>query len=405
MQLKVSFRNVFRNKRRTALSIGMIAGGFSAMILFYGFVNRMMNELQWVAINSQYGHLQIASEKYWERSGEVPRDSLVKKGDAVMKLLRGHPEVTNVAGRISFPALISSGEYSTTAMGLSFDIEAEPKRAQGFQIISGSSLSPDRPFQIMVGHLLAKRLRVKPGDTINILGYTYDNVINALELEISGLFATGVNEVDDTSFAVPLSTAQKLLDTDQVEIIVVGLRADELVDSTRESLRRELTALDPELKVQRWLDLAKLYREVLDYYKVQNRFVELIITSLVLLGILNVIGMAIYERTGEIGTIRALGFTRAQVMGQFLLEGIILGVFGVIAGIALSFLLTWIVNWLKIPLTVPGASTVLLIRVDLSFKAYQMATALIVVTSIIAAAIPSFRASKIPIVDALKHNI
>ena len=82
-----------------------------------------------------------------------------------------------------------------------------------------------------------------------------------------------------------------------------------------------------------------------------------------------------------------------------------LGVLGAVSGILLSFGLAAFVNMLKIPLTVPGASTVLLIHIELSLDSFRTATGLILVTSVVAAGIPATRASRIPIVDALKHNI
>src|SRR5690606_16866896 len=119
--------------------------------------------------------------------------------------------------------------------------------------------------------------------------------------------------------------------------------------------------------VKPWYEIAKLYRQVEEFNRVQNLVLEVIILSLILLGILNTIGMSVFERTGEIGTIAALGENATAIVAQFVLEGAILGFLGSIAGVGCGALLTAFINWLEIQLVMPGASQPLTVNLGFYF--------------------------------------
>ncbi|OFZ04732.1 MAG: hypothetical protein A2X97_13475 [Bdellovibrionales bacterium GWA1_52_35] len=383
----------------------MIAGGFSAIILFQGFVGSIEDDLQGIAINTQYGHLQIATEQFWEKSAENPRDALIKDHQKIIAYLKSNPHVTYATGRLTFGGLIGTRDRSVTAMGLSFDVAGEKQKIDALRIKSGNALSEEKPYAALLGSSLASKLGVKNGESVNILAYTYDGVINAIELDVSGQFTTGLSELDENTFVLPLQTAQRLQDTGLVEKIIVGLDSTALTDDLRLEFARELQKIDPSLRIKTWFDLAQFFRELQAYYHAQNIFLEVIILSLVLLGILNTVGMAVFERTGEIGTIRSMGYTRHQVIAQFVTEGALLGLTGAFAGVFLSIALSSLVNVLEIPLIAPGATGPFPIYVGLSLAAFQNAALLTITSAVIAAAIPAFRASKVEIVEALKHNI
>lgn len=430
MQLRIAFRNVFRNRRRTALVLFMVAGGFSSIILFQGFVHNTSRAIKSASIKGQYGHLQVARTSFWEQTAETGKEALLSDYPKLIGEIKKVPHVTYAGGRLNFSALISSGERSTTAMGLSFDLKSEREKLAAFYILKNdtiptipglnsveqlnenihqgnSALSDEKPFQIIVGHLLARQLGLKTGDTLNILSFTFDNVINAIEVEVAGLFLTGLTEVDNTTFVIPLQTAQTLLDTQQAQKIVVGLDSDDLesTQQARDEIQKLLSPKDSTVLVKVWIELAKLYREVIAYYKVQNLFIEIIIVSLVFLGILNTLGMAVFERMGEIGTIRSLGFKNAQVVRQFLLEGAILGILGSLVGTLLAITLVKSINAATILLIIPGASAPTVIEIDLFQGAFIEAALMTIIASVIASVIPAVRASRLPVVEALKHNV
>jgi putative ABC transport system permease protein len=412
MRFRLALRNVFRNRRRTALNVIMIAGGVSAIILFRGFANRITGDLRETIIKSQTGHLEIATPAFWEKSGKNPKDGLLPEYQKLVDIIRKLPHVHSVTGRVGFYGLVSTGDSSFSARGLTLDPVQERDKLEFLRIIDGETLKPGSPFQVVLGEGLAKTLRVKAGATVTVLTYTYDGVVNALDLEVKGIFRTGVSEFDETSFMMPLSGVQKLLDTDKVEQIVIGL--DDTAN-TGDALKEVHAAMgmipgvkgsmDSSVIIKTWSDLSFYLHQCEAFFRTQNGVFAFIILCLVVLGVLNTIGMSIMERAGEIGTLRALGDTERAILGQFTLEGFMLGTLGAVTGVISGTALAEILNAIKIPIIVPGASIPLLVQINLTFQGYSEGVVLAICAATLAAFLPALRASRLDIVEALRRNI
>jgi putative ABC transport system permease protein len=402
MRLKIAFRNVLRNKRRTVLNVFMIAGGVSALIIFNSFVLSIITGLRDITIKTQTGHLQIATDANWNKTAKSPKEALMTDYTKIQKKIARHPRVKSVSGRLTFFGLISKGDSSTSAQGMSFDPTAEGNIARNFKFDSGRGFESPKAYELALGSPLAKQLGIKVGDRVTILANTFDGVVNALDLEVVGIFTTAVAMVDERTFIVPLKIAQKLMDTDRVERLIVNLKDTEETDKVMEFVQKELGR---GLEVRPWYVVSQLYHQVEEFNRVQNSILEVIILSLILLGILNTIGMSVFERTGEIGTVAALGEPARSILIQFILEGGILGFLGSLAGVALGMALTLLINACQIPLVMPGATLPLIIKLDFYLRAFCEAGFLSVLAGTCAAILPAFRASRMNIASALRHNI
>jgi putative ABC transport system permease protein len=405
MRLKIAFRNTFRNKRRTTLNVFMIASGMASLVLFQGFSTRMLRSIRDGMIRSDLGHIQIAQKTLWDKTNESARDNLIPDYAKLVDHIRSVPTVVSATGRIDFFGLVGSRDRTTAARMLSLDPVIEQSRLKEVNIIYGKPFAAGAGQQILLGSGLASTIRAKVGDNINLLGYTYDGVINAFDMEVVGIFRSGFTEIDNVTAITTLQTAQRLLDTDSVEKVIIYLNETEATDSTLKQISDSLSKSSPTLRARSWFDLSTLYRSVASFYRVYDRVIQLIILSLVLIGILNTVGMSIFERTGEIGTMRALGETEKKVVGQFILEGAVLGVLGGIAGVISSIVVAHIVNALQIPLVMPGASAPVTIEIAMPIRNFVEAGGLTMITAVLAAAIPAMRATKLNIVDALRRNI
>jgi putative ABC transport system permease protein len=403
MKIKIAIRNIFRNPRRTFLNIIMITGGIAAIVVFRGFCHHFITKLQDVAINSQYGHVQIANSKSWNPSVEDNiRDRILNLPDPQLAKIRSLPEVLYASGRLSFFGLLSAGEHSLSARGSAFDPRVETKLQSSIRVVNGLPLETGGTYKILLGTGLQKQLGVKVGTSVTLLAYTYDGSINAIDVEVAGVFETELAEVDNTTFLLPLETAQKLLDTDSFENLIVQLHNTEQI----EDFRTRLNEILPEgITSKPWSELATLYRQSVGYFDVQNMIIEWILMLLVLLSIVNTVGMSVSERTGEIGTARALGDTRADIVGQFIYEGLILGLIGGFVGCGVAYLTAGLVSSLKIELITPGSSVLQIIHIDLLFSAFRDAFILTCLVATGASLVPAIRASRMKIVDALKHNV
>lgn len=402
MRLKIAIRNVFRNKRRTLLSIAMIAGGVAAMLIFQGFALSVVLSLGKTTIQTQTGHLQLASNAYWNKTAERPKDALIAGAKPLQAELNKHPKVAFAAGRLSFFGLLTAEDRTLSARGISFDPTLEGDLGESFKFIEGRGFDKSQGFHVSLGSGLATRLKVKTGDSLTLLSHTFDGVVNAIDVTITGVFRVGIAEFDDNNFLIPLSAAQLLMDTENVEQIVIRLKN---TDDTA-AMHAELTSrLRGDATVKRWEDVAVLFQQVTKFNEVQNRIMEFIILSLILLGILNTIGMSVFERTGEIGTVAALGETSRTILWQFLLEGGVLGTLGAVSGVVLGTLLIFLINYMEIKVVMPGASQDMVIKIFFFLKPFFHAGLLAVGSSILASLIPSWRASQMNIAEALRRNV
>ena len=142
-----------------------------------------------------------------------------------------------------------------------------------------------------------------------------------------------------------------------------------------------------------------------EFNRVQNTAFKLIIMSLILLSIMNTIGNSIAERTGEIGTVRAMGEKPGSLVFQFMLEGLILGIFGAVAGIVLGTVAGQVINAMKIPVMMPGASTFFYLEIDFLWSAVKEAAIVSVGAAGVAAVIPALRASRMNIIESLRRYV
>jgi putative ABC transport system permease protein len=274
--------------------------------------------------------------------------------------------------------------------------------ASSLPFIKGKGFSKKNSFQIVLGSGLAIKLNAKVKNNITVLVQTLEGVVNALDLETVGIFQTGIAEVDDNTFFVPLKTAQTLMDTKQVEQVVVLLHNTEDTDKVLDQINRKI---DSNFKGKPWYLISKLYQQVELFNKVQNRMVEMILLALMLLAIMNTIAMSVFERTGEIGTIAALGEVRQAILFQFIFEGFLLGALGSIVGVVCGIILTHFINFLQIPIVMPGTSRSFIIEIHFYFSAFRDAAFLALIASTFAAIFPAVRASRLQVAEALRHNV
>jgi len=405
LRIKIAIRNAFRNRRRSLLNVLMISAAVTAIVIFEGFTQNMVEGLRETTIETQTGHLQIALNSFWEKKSLKPKDNLILSYKNILSDLEKDKRIKYAAGRLEFFGLLSKDDDSISARVVTIDPQKEVSRNKYFRFAEGKALNDQSPFQVAVGSGLAKKLKIKSGSSVSLLSHTYDGIVNAMDFEVSGIFQTDISEFDDSTLLMPLKTAQQLLDTSAVEQIVVGLNSSWDTAAVRSSVLPKLASSAEPVQVKTWFQLATLYKQVAMFNKIQNLIIQLILMSLVMLSIANTVGMSILERTGEIGTIRALGEKRATVVFQFLMEGFFLGLCGAILGTCSAILLAKLFNSMNVPIVFPGASAPIFIKIEILTGSIGKASLLAVLITMIAAIFPAHRASKMNIVQALRHNI
>ena len=392
---------MLRQRRRTAIAAGAIAFGVVALILAGAFIEWIFWAAREGAIQTGLGHIHAARRGYHEGgSADLDRFRLAEDSQ-VLHALRQDSRIRAVAPRHYFSGLVSRGDTTISFIGEGGDPDAEGKFGQAPLIADGQALASERPREIIVGLGLAENLGASVGDTLILLTHLPGGGVNAVEARVRGLFTTVSKAYDDTTIRVPLSLAHELTRSSGAHKWVVVLSDTKLTTQVLADLRDRFGGQGLEFKP--WNELADFYVKTRDLLSRQMDVMFFIIGAIIVLAISNSMMMSVLERTGEIGTAMALGTRRSGVLAQFLGEGALLGAVGGVAGAAIGIALAAVISWIGIPMPPPpGQARGFTAEMIVTAPLVARALALAVVTSLAAAMYPAWKASRMPIVDALR---
>jgi putative ABC transport system permease protein len=406
LYLKLALRNVFRNRRRTLITLAAMGFGAAAIIVFGGFVNAIYWGVRESTIRSQVGHIQLYRAGFSERGNLAPFDHLVPDYAGLRSELLRLPHVKTVTARLGFSGLVSTGDTTTSFVGTGVQPDSERDLSSLAVIVDGKDLADRAPRGITLGLGLARAFGVKPGDELTLLTTTKGGAINALAVTVRGVWESGEKAYDDRFLRVTLPEVQRLLDLEngEVQSVVLLLDATENTAAVRADLERLIRDRGLPLEIRTWEDLALRYHQVRELFGRIFAVLTLIVSIMVVFGITNTMTMAIFERTREIGTVMALGTRRRGVVSMFVMEGVALGLLGGIAGVVLGVVLARAITALGIQLPPPPGSTrgfavQIFVVPAVLFQAFRLS----IVTAALASLYPAWRAARVDVVEALRH--
>ena len=406
LYLKLAIRNVFRNRRRTIITLAAMAFGAAAIIVFGGFVHAIYFGVRESTIRSQIGHIQLYRRGYSEKGNRAPYDYLIRDYAALRTELARIEHVKTVTARLGFSGLVSTGDTTTSFVGAGVDPDGETELSSLAVIVDGKDLMKRDPRGITLGVGLARAFGVKPGDDLTLLTTTKGGGINALAVKVRGVWESGEKAYDDRFLRVGLAEVQRLLDIehDDVQSIVLLLDKTEHTPAVRARIEQLIHERGLDLEMKMWDDLALRYHQVRELFGRIFAVLTLIVSIMVVFGITNTMTMAIFERTREIGTIRALGTRRRGVIAMFVLEGVSLGMLGGLAGVVLGIVLARAISAAGIQLPPPPGSTRgFLVQIFVVPDVLVQAFRLSLVTAALASIYPAWRAARVDVVEALRH--
>jgi putative ABC transport system permease protein len=236
-----------------------------------------------------------------------------------------------------------------------------------------------------------------------LLANTQRGGVNAVECTVRGLFATASKAYDDSALRVPLPVAQQLNRVSGSHRWVLVLDETEHTAATVLALREKFR--DSGLEFVPWYDLADFYNKVVALLSTQINVVFLIIAIIIVLSISNTMMMNVLERTAEIGTCLAIGRSQRQILRQFIFEGMTIGLIGGALGLFVGWSLATLISWIGIPMPPPpgssqGYSGRILFTGPLAINSFLLAIG----TTLVASLYPAWKASRMQIVEALRHS-
>ncbi len=403
--LSLAFRNIFRSRRRTLMMLLVVAGGVSALLLAGGYFSYIFWGFRETTIRNGVGHLQIFNARYFDHDETRVLENGLVGFESVRKIAQTTPHVTGVAPRIEFYGMVSNGQKSGTYMGTAVLPAAERKmhfvpdvvKGRWFNLEGGES-------DVIIGAGLARSMNVKPGDGLTLLAVTADGALNGIDVDVVGVITTHFKELDDRLLQMTLPAAQRLLQTDRVTKLVVGLDKTDNTKAVRAVLTARLAGSQPKVILRDWQELSPMYKQIVLMFGGILAFMGVIIFFMVVMSSSNTMMMAMFERTREVGTMLAMGTPRAWVVTLFVLEGALTGVLGAAAGLLAGNGIAAILNHSHIQLPPPpGNSTGFPLRIFHVPEYMVLATVLVVLTLAAASIPPAWRASRLKVVEALSH--
>ena len=403
--VRLAARNLFRQPTRSAITLSAILFGMIALMISGGFIEWIFWAMREATVYSKLGHIQIAKAGYFLQAQEEPSAFVIPSNVPELSQLSTIPRVRLVTTRLAFNGLVSHGETTTSFIGEGVEPEKEESVSNLLHITKGNGLSTNDPKGMILGRGLAASLGVDVGDSIILLITLSSGGINAIEGRVRGLFFTVSKEFDDSALRIPIDLAKELLRVSGAHTWIVLLDSTEDTHDVLVHVKNQLQSSKSALEVKSWNELADFYNKTVALYSRQMNALKLIIALIIVLGIANTMTMNVLERTGEIGTLMALGNRSKQIMRLFVTEGLILGLIGGVSGTLIGYILAETISYVGIPMPpAPGMSTGFTgqIRVTLGLTAQALAIA--VITSLVASLYPAWKASRLNIVDALRQN-
>jgi putative ABC transport system permease protein len=402
--LKLALRNILRHKLRTAMTLAAIVFGVVGLILSGGFVEDIFLQLAETTIHSQSGHLQIYKTGFFAQGSRAPEKYLIDEPDSIRSALDRFPEIDDTMARVNFSGLLNNGRTDLSIVGEGVEADKEARLGSHLKISAGRQLGKADAYGILVGHGVAASLKLIPGERVTLLLNTAEGAMNSLEFEVVGVFQTFSKEFDARAVRIPLAAAQELLNTQGINRIVLSLKKTEDTERVTRSLAAQLDGALYELKT--WRQLNDFYQKTVDLYARQFGVLRLIVLIMVFLGVANTINMSVFERTGEFGTMMALGNTRMTIFQLVLLENVLLGLIGASVGALLGVALAVLISTVGIVMPPPPNANIgytALIRIVPSVVVMAFMVGLI--ATILAAIFPASRVARTPIDEALRQNV
>jgi putative ABC transport system permease protein len=256
---------------------------------------------------------------------------------------------------------------------------------------------------MVLGQGVAQGLQLKPGDHVTLLATTFEGALNSMDFTVIGIFQSFFKDYDARAIRIPLAAAQELVGTDGVNALVISLKNTDDTSRVAAELKEQLGAYGLEIKT--WVELNDFYEKTVEFYKGQFRFLQLIILIMVLLSVTNSVNMSVFERTGEFGTMMALGNHSGQIFRLVIIESLLLGMFGSSLGVALGALLATAISAVGIPMPPPPASEIGYTgEIQIIPSELLISFVIGLAATVLAAVYPARHVSRTPVIEALRQN-
>lgn len=409
--IKLAARNLTRYRRRTLLTSLLITLGVTALLIFLAAAGSFKQTMIGSITDSMLGHLQVHRKGYTASIDNLPLNlSLQPKAvSRIEEMLKAEPEILAYSKRVKLGAMFSNFTENTSIRLNGVDPAAEDATVPGLrQRINdgdktGALVSPGK---VLIPQLLARGMKVKVGDQVVLVVTNSSGSVNGKPFTVGGIL-DGVTGPGGRDGYIHIDDARELLRMEQPEVMEIAVRLKSLA-KLGEVQQRLSKALDeirnkedkPATELHLWSDLSP-FASIVRMIDLMTLFIRIMLIAIVLVSVMNVMLMAVYERIREIGTLAAIGTQPGKLMAIFLIEGLLLGLAGALAGIALSYGIIALLN--AYPVVFSFGREQITLYPGLDFIEVPGVILLAVLVSGLASLQPAWRAARMDPIQALRH--
>ncbi len=362
--LTLAARNLFRHPRRTLLTVSALSFGIALMILGRAWIAAMERGVVEPARNSTLGHLQVfAKDAAADEGGRVsfimPQNNyrlIAGPRGLIQQILAWEPRLEAGLSRLMIGALLSAGETSLEGILIGIDPSARAAVYPALELRGGRFFTAgefgENRYGVLLNRGVARKLGAEVGDTLTALGNASDGRLTAVRLVVTGIWTVkGLEAYEWAACFVDIAGVQRLLDIEDGAGVVVLRQRDPREDSATlaASLNARFDSAGMNARAYTWEEMGGPFIGGVTLTRFIAAITNLIMALIVSAGVANTVLMAVFERTREIGTIRATGARRSRVIGLFLLEAMALGVFGAALGALLGAATVTVLGRVGIP--------------------------------------------------------
>jgi putative ABC transport system permease protein len=403
--VRMAWRNVWRNKRRTLIAWVAITLGLVFLAFMDGSIAGFQQAIFGNAVRLQGGNVQVHAPGYREKAKRLPLLPLVD-ADAVVQAARAQPQVVAASRRINTGGFVSSREATMPVMisGIEPELEA-PVGLLVQNTARGRYLAAGDQDLILIGQAMAAQLKVDVGDRITLLGRATHEQMRRRTMTVVGVYDLGLPEAEKEMVYISLAEAQTLFDLrDQATEVVVALQSV----GQEKIVVTALQAALPAYEVASWQELNPEMNQSLQVDKQVMGIFGLVVLLIAGVGILNLMLMAVFERTREIGLLAAMGLKRHEILGLFLLEGVLIGLLGALVGCVLGGLVVVVIGQVGIKLSIAGMGEMMGLLGDRLYPTLRIDLLLeraltVAVIAALASLYPAWQASRREPAEALHY--
>jgi putative ABC transport system permease protein len=329
---KMAYRNLGRNRRRSALSMLALSIGLALMLFIAAFFEGEIRSSMESTLRLASGHIQIRNIDYDPDKLSVAWEYLIENPEQIAAQVQALDQV-----QVATPRLIASGIVSVRdessgvqIMGVDPASRANDPYRQG--MVSGEFLTADDREGILIGLPLAENMGLKVGDQLNLLVNTSNGTVDEQLFTVRGIFSTGTSTYDKSIVLLPLAKAQAFSGAEnRASFIFVLLKDREQADAVAAALK------SPNYQIKTWQQLNEILVLLEDFSNAYLMIMNLIVMGVTATVIVNTLVMSVFERTREIGILTAIGMKGRQIIALFLTEAGLLA----LGGLAFGLLLGW----------------------------------------------------------------